>query len=77
MAICVMDDVLEHSPAGGAKYAPQVRCGSALLFTGLCAAISLRCALLVLVGAPLSLGWACNWAGWYCSGAPGSTEGLQ
>ncbi len=24
MAICVMDDVLEHSPVGGAKYAPQV-----------------------------------------------------
>ncbi|KAI7835878.1 hypothetical protein COHA_010225 [Chlorella ohadii] len=24
VAICVMDDVLEHSPAGGAKYAPQV-----------------------------------------------------
>ena len=24
MAICVMDDVLEHSPAGGAKYAGQV-----------------------------------------------------
>lgn len=25
MAICVMDDVLEHSPAGAAKYAGQVR----------------------------------------------------
>ena len=25
MAICVMDDVLEHSPAGAAKYAPLVR----------------------------------------------------
>lgn len=24
VAICVMDDVLEHSPAGSAKYAPQV-----------------------------------------------------
>ncbi len=24
VAICVMDDVLEHSPAGGAKYAAQV-----------------------------------------------------
>lgn len=31
MAICVMDDVLEHSPAGGAKYAPQVRLGSLVL----------------------------------------------
>lgn len=24
MALCVMDDVLEHSAAGSAKYAPQV-----------------------------------------------------
>ena len=31
MAICVMDDVLEHTEAGGAKYAPSVL---PLLLTG-------------------------------------------